>query len=91
MSVAVVTDGSRASDSVFSWVRSSGDCATNDMSLIRIYWPPQSAAHYGLDEPWHGRHGHPKLVRLLERDLRRDARVAHGRARSQDAIRGGLA
>ena len=78
LSVAVVTDDSRASDSVFSWVRSSGDCATNDMSLIRIFWPPQSASHYGLDEPWHGRDGNPELVQLLERDLRRDARALIG-------------
>jgi nucleotide-binding universal stress UspA family protein len=78
LSVAVVTDGSRASESVFSWVRTSGDCATNDVSLIRVYWPPQSAAHYGLDESWHDRDGSDELVRLLERDLRFDAKSLIG-------------
>jgi nucleotide-binding universal stress UspA family protein len=78
LSVAVVTDGSRASESVFSWVRTSGDCATKEVSLIRIYWPPQSAAHYGLDDPWHDLDGNPELVRLLERDLRHDAQSLMG-------------
>src|SRR5579862_6754359 len=78
LSVAVVTDGSRASESAFSWIRTSGDSATNDVSLIRVYWPPQSAAHYGVDDPWQGRDGSPELVKLLERDLRRDAQSLMG-------------
>jgi nucleotide-binding universal stress UspA family protein len=73
--LAVATDGSRACEAAYFWVRTSGDTTTNHVSIVRAYWPPREAAHYGLEEPWLGNQGHPELMRLLERDLRRDAQA----------------
>ena len=78
LGLTVVSDGSRACESAFQWVRTSGVTATNKVSLVRLFWPPQEAAHYGLEETWQERDGHPELLRLLERDLRRDARSLIG-------------
>jgi nucleotide-binding universal stress UspA family protein len=76
--LAVATDGSSASEAVFFWVRTSVPAAGGDVSLVRVYWPPQEAARYGLEEPWLGREGHPDLLKLLERDLRRDTAAFTG-------------
>ncbi len=76
--VTVATDGSAPSDSVYHWVRTFASITTNDVSIVRSYWPPQEAAHYGIEEPWLGNDGHPDLLRLVERDLRRDARALAG-------------
>ena len=70
--LAVATDGSSASAAVFFWVRTAAQVAGSDISLVRAYWPPLEAARYGLEEPWLGREGHPDLLKLIERDLRRD-------------------
>jgi len=78
LKLTVVTDGSRACEAAFAWVRSAENTSTNRVSLVRVYWPPQEAAHYGLDEAWQDGDGHPELLRLLERDLRRDARSLVG-------------
>jgi nucleotide-binding universal stress UspA family protein len=76
--VAVATDGSNACPAAFFWVRTSGDASLQDVSIVRVYWPPHEAGRYGLDEPWAGQYGHPELVKLLERDLRRDSRALSG-------------
>ena len=76
--LTVAADGSRASDAALYWVRTARETVQSDVSLLRIYWPPQAANHYGLDEPWQGTEGHPDLVRLLERDLRREAQALSG-------------
>jgi nucleotide-binding universal stress UspA family protein len=76
--LTVATDGSAACESVYHWVRTFKDTTTNDVSIVRSYWPPQEAAHYGVEEPWLGNDGHPELLRLVERDLRRDARALVG-------------
>jgi nucleotide-binding universal stress UspA family protein len=76
--LAVATDGSHACEAAYFWIRTSGLTTADDLSLVRVYWPPQEAAHYGLEEPWLGHEGHPDLVRLLERDLRRDAQALMG-------------
>jgi len=73
--LTIATDGSRASEAAYFWVRTSGNAAANQVSLVRSYWPPQEASRYGLDEAWRGHQGHPELLRLLERDLRRDAQA----------------
>jgi universal stress protein A len=76
--LAVATDGSRASEALFFWVRTSAPSVPSDVSLVRVYWPPQEAARYGLDEPWLGKEGHPDLIELIERDLRRDTKALTG-------------
>jgi nucleotide-binding universal stress UspA family protein len=76
--LAVATDGSSASEAVFFWVRTSAQAAGSDVSLVRAYWPPQEAARYGLEEPWLGREGHPELLKLIERDLRRETAALAG-------------
>ena len=76
--LAITTDGSRACDAAYAWVRTSANTTTSHVSIVRAYWPPREAAHYGLEEPWLGDQGHPELLRLLERDVRRDARSLAG-------------
>lgn len=76
--LTVVADGTRASQAAFYWARTSATSFAGDVSLVRLYWPPLEAARYGLDEPWQGEEGHPDLIRVLERDLRRDARALAG-------------
>jgi nucleotide-binding universal stress UspA family protein len=76
--LTVVTDGSQGSEAAFSWVRTSEVTPAANVSLVRVYWPPQEAARYGLDDSWHDRDGRPELQRLLERDLRRDAQALMG-------------
>jgi len=46
--------------------------------VVRVFWPPLEAAHYGVDEAWQGHEGHPALVRLLERDQQRDVQSLTG-------------
>jgi nucleotide-binding universal stress UspA family protein len=70
--LTAVADGSRASESALFWLRISPLAAKSQVSVVRVFWPPHEARRYGIDEPWLGRDGHPDLLRLLERDLRRD-------------------
>ncbi len=76
--LAVATDGSRASEAVFFWTRTAAPAAAGDVSLVRVYWPPQEAARYGIEEPWLGREGHPDLLKLVERDLRHETEALAG-------------
>jgi nucleotide-binding universal stress UspA family protein len=76
--LTVAVDGSGASEAALFWLRASAKATGNDVSLVRVYWPPQEADHYGLDEAWQGNDGHPDLVRLLERDLHREAQALSG-------------
>jgi len=76
--LAVATDGSRASEAVFFWTRTAAPTAPGDVSLVRVYWPPQEEARYGIDEPWLGREGHPDLLKLVERDLRQETEALAG-------------
>lgn len=80
--LAIVAEGSGASQAAFDWTRAAGEPLTGDVSLLRVYWPPQEGAHYGIDNPWSGESGHAEILELLERDLRRDARALAG---AQDA------
>ena len=75
------TDGSPASGALFSWARAFGATAPRDMPVVRIYWPPQDGARYGIDQPWHDNSGSPELLALVDRDVRRDgaALAAEGR------------
>jgi len=50
-----------------------------ELTAVRLYWPPEEAARYGLDDPWGGRPNLAELIKVLDRDLRRDAAVALGR------------
>jgi len=76
--LAVATDGSGASGAVFFWVRTAGLASPSDVTLIRSYWPPQEGARYGIDDPWQGNEGHPELLKLIERDVRRDSEALAG-------------
>ncbi|HET6150814.1 MAG TPA: universal stress protein [Polyangia bacterium] len=76
--LTIATDGSPACEAAYAWVRTSATTTTNHVSLVRAYWPPQEAKHYGLEQAWLDQEGHPDVVRLLERDLRRDAQALAG-------------
>ena len=77
--LAVATDGSPASRAALSWTRTFEASRPCDVSIVRLYSAAEAAARYGLDDPWAGRPRGPELVRLLERDLRRDAEQTLGR------------
>lgn len=76
--LAVLADGGRASEAAFCWIRTAGQALVGAVSLIRLYSPEQEGARYGIEEPWPGERGHAELLRVLERDLRRDARALAG-------------
>lgn len=76
--LAIATNGSPACEAAYYWVRTSGPTTPDHVSLVRIFWPPQEGANYGLEDPWLGHEAHPELIRLLTRDLRRDARALSG-------------
>ena len=76
--LAIVADGTPASQAAVYWTRTAGRPVTGEVALIRTYWPPQEAARYGVNEPWPGEPGNSALLGLLERDLRRDARALGG-------------
>ena len=76
--LAVATDGSNASGAVFFWVRTAAPTSSTDVTLVRSYWPPQEAARYGIDDPWQGNEGHPELLKLIERDVRRQSEALAG-------------
>jgi nucleotide-binding universal stress UspA family protein len=90
--LVVATDGSAASQAALSWVGQFAPSQTCDLSLVRVYWPPEEALRYGLSDPWGGPERDPELLRLLERDLQRDARAligqVPGRLRFRAASRG---
>ena len=76
--LAVATDGSSASGAVFFWARTAAPTSPGDVTLVRTYWPPQEGARYGIDNPWQGNEGHPELLKLIERDVRRDSAAFAG-------------
>jgi nucleotide-binding universal stress UspA family protein len=73
--LAVAMDGSFASGAALTWLANLSRVVECDVTLIRLYWPPEEAARYGIDEPWLGSEGSPRLVRLLERDLVKELRL----------------
>lgn len=72
--LAVAVDGTRASHLALVWLGNLSQAHECDLTAIRLYWPPQEAFRYGIDEPWLGTQGAPELVRLLERDLAAELR-----------------
>lgn len=78
--LAVATDGSAAGRAALSWVGGFGRSHPCDLSIVRLYWPPEEAFRYGLDYPWDGLRRDGELLPLLERDLRRDAHELIDRA-----------
>ncbi len=72
--LAVGTDGSAASQAALAWAGAFARSQACELSLVRLYWPPEEAARYGLADPWDGARRDDELLPLLERDLRRDAR-----------------
>ena len=91
--LALAIDGSTATGAVFFWARTAAPTSPQNVILVRVYWPPQEGARYGIDHPWLGNEGHPQLLELIERDLRRDAEAFAGAhvasARLQVAVRDG--
>jgi nucleotide-binding universal stress UspA family protein len=88
--LAVLADGGSASDAAFYWIRTEGQALSGDVALIRLYSPEQEGARYGIEEPWPGERGHAELLRVLERDLRRDARALAGAHDPQIRFRAAL-
>jgi nucleotide-binding universal stress UspA family protein len=68
--LTLATDGSPASDAAVYWVRSIAPALPNEISLVRVYWPPEEANRYGIQPAWVGDEANPELVGLLERDVR---------------------
>jgi len=71
--LAVATDGSAASHAALTWAGGFARSQACELSIVRLYWPPEEAVRYGLADPWDGPHRDSELLPLLERDLRRDA------------------
>ncbi len=78
LKLALATDGSSASGAVFFWARTAAPTSPSDVTLIRSYWPPQEGVRYGIDNPWQGNEGHPELLKLIERDVRRESEAFAG-------------
>lgn len=70
--VLLGADGSQATGALFYWARTGVPAAPRDMPVVRLYWPPQEGARYGIDRPWNENSGSPELLGLLERDVKRD-------------------
>lgn len=78
LDMTIVTDGNAATDVCAYWLGTIGRPLRGATSLLRVYWPPQEAGHYGVEQVWQGDDGHPELLRLLERDLRHHAQALEG-------------
>lgn len=76
--LALASDGSTATGAVFYWARTAAPTTPENVTLVRIYWPPQEGARYGIDDPWRGNEGEPELLKLVERDLRRESSALAG-------------
>jgi nucleotide-binding universal stress UspA family protein len=76
--LAVATDGSSATGAVFFWVRTAAPTSPSDVTLVRSYWPPQEGSRYGVEDAWQGSVGHPALLELIERDVRRESSALAG-------------
>jgi nucleotide-binding universal stress UspA family protein len=76
--LALAFDGSTATGALVYWARTGAPADTGEMSLIRLYWPPQEAARYGVEQPWHENAGSSELLALIERDLKREAAPLFG-------------
>jgi nucleotide-binding universal stress UspA family protein len=74
----VATDGSGASQAALSWAGTFARSQPSALSIVRLYWPPEEAVRYGLDDPWDGAGRDEELLPLLERDLRRDTQTLVG-------------
>lgn len=72
------TDGSRASQAALRWVGGIAKSLPCELSVVRLYWPPEEALRYGLDDPWDGARRDSELLPLLERDLRREVQALVG-------------
>jgi len=77
--LALASDGSTATGALVYWTRTAwteADAAAT--RLIRLYWPPQEAARYGVEQPWDQNAGSGELLALIERDLKREAAPLFG-------------
>jgi nucleotide-binding universal stress UspA family protein len=81
--LAVAADGSHAAEAALSWVGTFAQSPACELSVVRVYWPPEEALRYGLDDPWGGPRRDPELLPLLQRDLRRDAQTLIGHVPAQ--------
>jgi nucleotide-binding universal stress UspA family protein len=80
---AVAADGSPASRAALSWLGRATALHPIEPLVVRLYWPPDEAARYGLDDPWGGPRRDPALIPLLERDLKRDVQARLGQTPAQ--------
>ena len=71
--LTVGVDGSTASQAALALAGHFASSQPCDLCLVRVYWPPEEAIRYGVDDPWGGPRREAELLPLLERDLRRDA------------------
>lgn len=91
LELLVGSDGSAASRTALRWGSDFTAQRAVGLSLLRVYWPAEEALRYGLERPWGRPHPDEQLLRLIERDTRRDmdARLqeASGRIRFRVAAR----
>ena len=85
--LTVAMDGSAASRAALSWVGALARSQRCDLSLLRLYWPPEEAVRLGLDDAWGGSRRDPELLPLLERDLRREAETLLGQVPARLRLR----
>jgi nucleotide-binding universal stress UspA family protein len=87
-----VVDGSTATQTTLSWMKTFATAPASDLSLVRVYAPADEALRYGLEEVDAESSRMAQLLPLLQRDLERDARALMGRpptrARFRAAARG---
>jgi nucleotide-binding universal stress UspA family protein len=76
--LTVATDGSPAARAALSWAGTFASSRPSELSLVRVYWPPEEAVRHRLDDPWDGQRRDEALGPLLERDLQREVRALAG-------------
>jgi nucleotide-binding universal stress UspA family protein len=76
--LTVATDGAHAGEAAFSWAGSFARGSACELSALRVYWPPEEAMRYGLNDPWSEARRGTELLPLLRRDLERDTRASIG-------------
>ncbi len=81
--LTMAVDGSVATRTVSSWGAGFAAKCACDLSVLRVYWPPEEAFRYGLADAWARRRPDPELLHLLERDLRKEAGASIDRPLTQ--------
>lgn len=69
--LVVGVDASGASEAALAWLGSFKQRHGCAPSIVRLYWPPDEALRYGLDDLWEDPQKEGEVVSLMGRDVRR--------------------